>query len=395
MKKILYFAMTIMVCLVSCDPNGQNAPESENATTTKVKTGDVLETTCYSAVLQGNVNLDITTYDEIKVGLMFAETLDEMNDRSAQKINANALYGNKFEIEISNLSPETEYYYCTYVYLNDIQYEFGEIKKFMTLEYPKFSVSANKQVSFSRGNLQYHPYNDEWRFASSQLTYIGYNNENIRYSYSGWIDLFGWGTGNNPTLTSSYSDDYYYFSDWGKNKIGDEDAYTWRTMTSDEWKYLLKERKNYSSLQGIAEVDGVNGLILLPDGWICPRKITFVSGTSNQSFDAKQWKKLEDTGAVFLPAAGMRSKSGSYIYCDDIGNKGYYWSSTSYDNSNYRYALSHFCDPKIYSEEYWTYTHANQLTFSLGVFFRLGDGKKNKHVQDRQRLESRSTIHLP
>ena len=45
---------------------------------------------------------------------------------------------------------------------------------------------------------------------------------------------------------------------------------------------------------------------------------------------------------------------------------------------NYRYAMSHFCDPKIYSEQHWTYTHANQLTFSLGLFFRLGDGKKNK-----------------
>ena len=340
MKKILCYAMTIMVCLVSCDPNGQNAPELEKATSTKVKTGDVLETTCYSAILQGDVNLDITTYDEIKVGLMFAETLDEMNDRSAQKINANALYGNKFEIEIPNLSPETEYYYCTYVYLNDIQYEFGEIKKFMTLEYPKFSVSEYKQVFFSPGNLQYRPYYDDWRFASSQLTYIGNDNENIKYNYSDWIDLFGWGTGNNPTETSSNSDYYDYFSDWGKNKIEGDDAYTWRTMTSDEWKYLLEERKNYSSLQGLAEVDGVNGLILLPDGWVCPRKITFVPGTSTQSFDAKQWKKLEDTGAVFLPAAGKRYKSGSYIYCDDIGYSGYYWSSTSYDNSSYKYALS-------------------------------------------------------
>ncbi len=42
---------------------------------------------------------------------------------------------------------------------------------------------------------------------------------------------------------------------------------------------------------------------------------------------------------------------------------------------NYKYAMSHFCNPKIYSEEHWVYTHANQLIFSLGVFFRLGDGK--------------------
>ncbi len=45
---------------------------------------------------------------------------------------------------------------------------------------------------------------------------------------------------------------------------------------------------------------------------------------------------------------------------------------------NYRYALSHFCDPEIYSSEYWLYTHSSQLTISLGVFFRLGNGKKSK-----------------
>lgn len=44
----------------------------------------------------------------------------------------------------------------------------------------------------------------------------------------------------------------------------------------------------------------------------------------------------------------------------------------------YKYALSHFYNPKIYSDEYWTYTHSNQLMLNLGVFFRLGGGKKWK-----------------
>ena len=39
-----------------------------------------------------------------------------------------------------------------------------------------FSVGADKQVTFSKGNLQYHPANSEWRFAPSQLDYIGENN---------------------------------------------------------------------------------------------------------------------------------------------------------------------------------------------------------------------------
>ena len=42
-----------------------------------------------------------------------------------------------------------------------------------------FSVSATKTVTFSPGNLQYHAANDEWRFAPSQLDYIGKDNANI------------------------------------------------------------------------------------------------------------------------------------------------------------------------------------------------------------------------
>lgn len=39
---------------------------------------------------------------------------------------------------------------------------------------------------------------------------------------------------------------------------------------------------------------------------------------------------------------------------------------------NYKYALSHFYDPQIYSTEYWLYTHSNQLAIQVGVFYRLG-----------------------
>lgn len=44
---------------------------------------------------------------------------------------------------------------------------------------------------------------------------------------------------------------------------------------------------------------------------------------------------------------------------------------------SYKYGLSHFLDPKIYSEDYWLYTHPTQLQVSAGIHFRLG-GKYNK-----------------
>ena len=62
------------------------------------------------------------------------------------------------------------------------------------LQYGKFSVSSTKKVMFSKGNLQYQANPGTWRFAENQYDVIGADNGNIASDYTGWIDLFGWGT---------------------------------------------------------------------------------------------------------------------------------------------------------------------------------------------------------
>ena len=195
-----------------------------------------------------------------------------------------------------------------------------------------FSVSATKTVTFSPGNLQYHAANNEWRFAPNQTDYIGEANENISSTYNGWIDLFGWGTGNNPTNTNPEGEDT--FVDWGVNKIGSYAPNTWRTLTYDEWFYLCFNRTNAGELKGIAQVNGVNGLIFLPDNWTCPSGVTFKSGFHDnegtvyyaeyQTFSASEWAKLEASGAVFFPAVSSRDASS----IDIVQNYGVYWSVT-------------------------------------------------------------------
>ena len=203
-----------------------------------------------------------------------------------------------------------------------------------------FSVGEGKTVTFSPGNLQYHPADDEWQFAANQTDYIGDANSNISSTYNGWIDLFDWSTSatNFGVSTSTSSSDYSgSFVDWGTNKIGNDAPNTWRTLTLDEWDYVVFNRPNASSLKGVAQVNGVNGLILLPDNWTCPAGVTFKSGFHSdwsleaygqyQTFSADQWSKLEKSGAVFLPAAGCRY--GSNVY--DVQLDGYYWSTTKSD----------------------------------------------------------------
>ena len=218
-----------------------------------------------------------------------------------------------------------------------------------------FSVSADKQVTFSKGNLQYTQSTDTWSFASAQYEVIGTDNviggsvSSDKYGDSKQgtaladkVDLFGWSTNatNFGVSTSTSNSDYSgSFVDWGTNKIGNDVPNTWRTLSYDEWYYLRWERPNYSELCGVAQVNGVNGLIFLPDSWTCPAGVTFKSGfhsnygvdyyAAYQTFTAAEWSKLEAAGAVFLPASGIRY--GSNV--DYVQLIGYYWSATEYDSS--------------------------------------------------------------
>ena len=223
-----------------------------------------------------------------------------------------------------------------------------------------FSVSSSKKVTFSPGNLQYHPANKLWRFAESQLDYIGDANSNCSSTYSGWLDLFGWSTSATYFGVSTSTDKADFsgsFVDWGTNTIGNDAPNTWRTLSSDEWEYLLKTRPNASSLKGIAQVNGVNGLILLPDSWTCPSGVTFKSGFHNndvdyyadhQTFTAEQWSKLESAGAVFLPAKGY----------------GRYWSATEYISSS-AYYLFFYSRGAVMSDHYRNYERSVRLVKDL------------------------------
>lgn len=188
----------------------------------------------------------------------------------------------------------------------------------------KFSVSATNQVYFSQGNLQYQASTDTWRFAENQYDMIGDDNKNISSTYGGWIDLFGWGTSGTdykPYLSSQETSDYYNGAnlegnkDWGYNKIsnGGNEEELWRTLSADEWMYLLNSRKD--ALKREATVNEVKGLILLPDN----SSISLVD-----TYTLDEWKAIETEGAIFLPAAGRRYGTAMHT----VGEFGEYWTST-------------------------------------------------------------------
>lgn len=217
------------------------------------------------------------------------------------------------------------------------------------------SSSGNK-VYFSKGNLQYQASTYTWRFAENQYDYIGGENANISSSYSGWIDLFGWGTGNNPTLASTDYKDYATFADWGVNAIsnGGNKANQWRTLTSDEWEYVFT-----NSLHIPATVCGVAGRLLFPSDWECPDGLTYVTDAVSYTTNVymlKQWEQLQRSGAVFFPASGRRV--GTDV--NYVGDDGSYWSATPYGEGNAWY-LYFYSDEAYMNYNYRNYGRAVRL----------------------------------
>ena len=242
-----------------------------------------------------------------------------------------------------------------------------------------FTINANgDQVYFSQGNLQYRASSNTWRFAEHQWNYVGEtlidfdggtiqmgnvyengvkcDNKLISSTYSGWIDLFGWGTsgwecgntyfypwdntnsvsGYGPTVPSNLSG-IYANCDWGMyNAIsnGGNQIKLWRTMTREEWNYVFFLRSTLSGKHyAKAQIDDVYGVILLPDNWsnsvynlIGADDNTGSIGYRHNIMTSSVWENIfQPNGAVFLPAAGERGEFPAR-------NSGCYWSASYYDD---------------------------------------------------------------
>lgn len=184
-----------------------------------------------------------------------------------------------------------------------------------------FSVSKNKKVIFSPGNLQFTQSNYQWTFAEYQFDSYGL--------LAGIWELFIFASADEPMTTKVMGslDDWRF---WGGSAISYQgQTYapnTWTTPTKDELNYLLSFRTNAANLRGAASVNGTNGYILLPDDWKQPSGVKFVPGGYNYAtnvYTTADWIKMEANGAVFLPATGYR-----YDYA--VGNKGVeglYWTN--------------------------------------------------------------------
>ena len=267
----------------------------------------------------------------------------------------------------------------------------------------KFTINAGgNKVRFSKGNLQAvfasAGSSCTWQFATNQWDYIGSAAANTSIngsgsvSTAGTVDLFGWvGTSSssdnnygiwNNTTANSYgnTENESLQNDWGHNAItnGGNIADMWRTLTREEWGYMLSTRSGaivngtnnvrFAKATIRTDATGVKGLLLFPDG------ATFDASEASwgvldggyenytTTCTAAQWTALEAKGCVFLPAAGNRT--GTTV--SDAGNAGAYWSATGSDsNASYSNRVSFgqtsWSNPQLGAQQQKTYGHSVRL----------------------------------
>ncbi|MBQ3831791.1 MAG: hypothetical protein II815_01285, partial [Bacteroidales bacterium] len=306
---------------------GTNYGEVKQFTTSSpsmptVQTNNASSITSSGATLNGNVTADGGATVTVR-GFVYGTSASDLS----QNVQSGSGTGN-FTKALTGLTRSTTYCYKAYA-TNSAGTAYGEVKTFTTISDGKidalYSVSSTSKVYFSKGNLSYQ--SGTWSFVESQLEYGSY---------------FCYGTGNNPVITSYSYYDYPTFTDWGTNPIsnGGNIPNQWRTLSKDEWDYLLFTRTTTSNIRyAMAIVNGVAGVILLPDNWNSSYYPLNSTNTTNAAFSVNTisplgWLLIEASGAVFLPAAGE-----NYYGMLHVGEWGHYWSQTGYNGIEGAYIL--------------------------------------------------------
>ena len=158
-------------------------------------------------------------------------------------------------------------------------------------DFSEFTVSSTgKKVYFSKANLTWNE-NDGYHFHATQFDEEHSGGTNLIYPFpatgdvtlSGLtgLDRFTWGHIPNQSINSSYYITNQQLADgldpeWGKQMTGEGNDH-WRTLTADEWNYLLHQRpgNRFMLVSVLVPITynnepyytNVQGLLLFPDNF--------------------------------------------------------------------------------------------------------------------------------
>ena len=131
----------------------------------------------------------------------------------------------------------------------------------------------------------------------------------------------------------------------------------WRTLSADEWTYILITREvegkdsafTYVRLQyGKNNSDTVTGMLIYPDDFSFSEAgvamLPFGANYAISSLDAPTFEALEDAGVVFLPSVTHYTLTNGVLSIDEgkNGNQTRYWSATAANNMSVSALMCNF-----------------------------------------------------
>jgi len=224
----------------------------------------------------------------------------------------------------------------------------------------KFTVNNNgKQVRFTMGNL----YRDNasspniWTFETHQYDFRTQSGKGscingVSSSSSGTPSnnkgIVCWSRTENNAAYYNYSDatdanDTPFFSEYiygttTKKCMTVEGQTGLFALSYQEWLYLSFQRivnggkgegKSYRRVSIVtSDNSSVKGMLFFPDGY------SGIIPSTNAEVSLNEWLSYESSGVLFLPASGSTGATGVM----DVGESGYYWSSSSISTSSPRSA---------------------------------------------------------
>ena len=175
-----------------------------------------------SVTLYGEVNVEISDYDEIEWGVMYSTDKAELESHLDGTIvfARGALRENVYSVSVKELESEIKYYYCAFVLLNEKQFKYGSVKSFTTLSAPGVdkiiintgsaeNITSNSVVLFGELEANFSDY------TSIKYGMLYSNNKSDLQSNSGTqVYCFEPLQGNNYSVSLSglESETMYYYS---------------------------------------------------------------------------------------------------------------------------------------------------------------------------------------
>ena len=195
--------------------------------------------------------------------------------------------------------------------------------------FSEFTVSSTgKKVYFSKANLTWNE-TDGYHFHDTQFDEEHSGGTNLIYPYpaSGdvtlsnltGLDRFTWGHISNQSINTSYYITNQQLADgadpeWGKQMTGEGNDH-WRTLTADEWNYLLHKRSGNRFMLVSVLVPciynnepyytNVQGLLLFPDNFdYSGLGLTQAANANKIGFWPARINKVYAASSSYTPASG-------------------------------------------------------------------------------------------